>query len=70
MSGPELWPQTGRVPPLPPPITIKKAGRIRRLRSVNPIEAEYSGKAEVCKVRKYLCKICKEQGHNSRGCKI
>ncbi|GAA0154998.1 hypothetical protein LIER_12828 [Lithospermum erythrorhizon] len=69
MSESDLWPQPDRVPPLPPPLTSKKVGRIRKLRRVNPIEVEDKGKAQVCKVRKYLCKICKEHGHNSRACK-
>ncbi|GAA0171875.1 hypothetical protein LIER_25811 [Lithospermum erythrorhizon] len=49
--------------------SIKKAGRPRRLRRVNPIKAEGNNKNGQCKVRKYLCSICKESGHNSRTCK-
>ncbi|KAG9141722.1 hypothetical protein Leryth_026642, partial [Lithospermum erythrorhizon] len=69
MAGPEFWPQTSRIAPIPPPITQKKVGRTKRLRRVNPIEVEDNGNTELCKVRKYLCKICKGQGHNSRVCK-
>ncbi|GAA0187348.1 hypothetical protein LIER_34636 [Lithospermum erythrorhizon] len=42
-----LWPQTDRVPPLPPPLTSKKAGRITKLRGVNPIEVEDKGKTQI-----------------------
>ncbi|KAG9155816.1 hypothetical protein Leryth_004082 [Lithospermum erythrorhizon] len=66
MAGLELWLQTDRIAPLPPPLAIKKAGRTRRLRRVNPIEAEDNGKVQVCRVRKYLCKICKGQGYNRK----
>ncbi|GAA0150662.1 hypothetical protein LIER_43112 [Lithospermum erythrorhizon] len=47
----------------------KKAGRTKHLRMVNPIEAEDNGKTKHCKVRTYLCKVCRESGHNSRACK-
>ncbi|GAA0187236.1 hypothetical protein LIER_34524 [Lithospermum erythrorhizon] len=59
MSRSNLWPQTNRVAPLPPPMASNKAGRIRKLRRVNQIETDDKGKVQVCK-------ICKEQGHNSR----
>ncbi|GAA0185003.1 hypothetical protein LIER_32291 [Lithospermum erythrorhizon] len=68
MSRPNLWPQPRRVRPLPPPIVQRRAGRIKKLRRVNPIEAEDNEK-KVCKVRKYLYKTSKELGHNSHICK-
>ncbi|GAA0171933.1 hypothetical protein LIER_25858 [Lithospermum erythrorhizon] len=44
MSGPNMWPPTGRVGPLPPLIIQRRAGRIRKLRRVNLIEEEDNGK--------------------------
>ncbi|KAG9149040.1 hypothetical protein Leryth_010638, partial [Lithospermum erythrorhizon] len=69
MADPELWSQIGRVGPLPPIVKDKKAGRPRRLRRVNPIEADANGRTGQCNIRKYLCSICNEPGHNSRACK-
>ncbi|GAA0158245.1 hypothetical protein LIER_15326 [Lithospermum erythrorhizon] len=63
------WPKTGREGPTPPPMNKRKAGRTKHLRRINAIEAKDNGKTKYCKVMKYLCRVCREPGHNSKGCK-
>nr|XP_016440583.1 PREDICTED: uncharacterized protein LOC107766336 [Nicotiana tabacum] len=70
MNGPQLWPKSSKVPPLPPKIVRNsKRGRMQKLRRKEQDEVGASRTKMKRKQKSLDCSICHKPGHNKRTCK-
>ncbi|XP_059309851.1 uncharacterized protein LOC132060979 [Lycium ferocissimum] len=70
MNGPQMWPKSSKVPPLPPRITRKKKkGRKQTLRRKEQDEVGASRTKMKRKQKSLDCSKCHKPGHNIRTCK-
>ncbi|XP_060196681.1 uncharacterized protein LOC132626000 [Lycium barbarum] len=70
MNGPQMWPKSSKVPPLPPRvIKDNKRGRKQKVRRKEQDEVGASRTKMKRKQKSLDCSTCHKPGHNTRTCK-
>ncbi|KAK6790206.1 hypothetical protein RDI58_014006 [Solanum bulbocastanum] len=70
MNGPQMWPKSNKLPPLPPrSLTSTKRGRKQKKRRKEADEVGASRTTMKRKQKSLDCSTCHRSGHNKRTCK-
>ncbi|KAH0653001.1 hypothetical protein KY289_030679 [Solanum tuberosum] len=70
MNGPQMWPKSNKLPPLPPrSLTSTKRGRKQKKRRKEADEVGASRTTMKRKQKSLDCSTCHKSGHNKRTCK-